>query len=76
MIKNVVLASGVQQTYSITKEARLYNRGKTVSSINYARETGQLHYVIVFERHRQLYESKNESESHSVMSGSLPPHGL
>ena len=27
----------------MTKEARLYNGGKTVSSINDARNTGQLH---------------------------------
>ena len=43
MINNVVLVSGVQQSVSMTKEPRLYNGGKTVSSINGAGKTGQLH---------------------------------
>ena len=29
--------------YSMTKESRLYNGGKTVSSINGSEKTGQLH---------------------------------
>ena len=31
--------------YSMTKETRIYNGGKTVSSINGAGETGQLHII-------------------------------
>ena len=39
--------------YSITKDARLYDRGKTVSSINGAGKTGQL-YVKKIKLERSL----------------------
>ena len=45
-------------TLSLTKEAKIYNGGKTVSSTNSAGETGQLHIKMKLEHSLTSYTQK------------------